>query len=238
MSVGSILVRTPQHLVLVDIGFGPRSIDLSELTGGAFGGDLVGGRLLDSLKAAQVRPDQIDAVVFTHLHLDHVGWLEDPQRPGRLTFENARYVTHRAEWDHWRRPENIALGAAASQAQIDLLAPHVETPSEEIDVVPGVRLVHTPGHTPGHVSVLVTGSAGRALVLGDAMHCPVELNHPGQTFVFDINPQAAEESRQAIHKILDSPDTWFAGGHFPDRVFGKAHSAESGGHDLIWHPLT
>lgn len=234
MSIGSVLIRTSEHNVLVDLGFGPRSIDLDDLTGGAFKGDLVGGQLLDSLVSVGLTPADIDVVIFSHLHVDHVGWLEDPQRPGELTFGRARIVTHKAEWEHWSQPENIALEAGASAEQIEILRPRVETPGEDIEVVPGVTLVHTPGHTPGHLSVLVTGSAGRALVLGDALHCPVELQHPGQSFVFDIEPEAAAASRRAIYEILTAPDTWFAGGHFPDRVFGRAESTSGGNHHLTW----
>ncbi|OLT18649.1 hypothetical protein BJF78_00625 [Pseudonocardia sp. CNS-139] len=230
MSVGSVLVRTPDEVVLVDLGFGPRTIDIADVTNGAHRGDLVGGRLLDSLAAVDLTPDRVDTVVFTHLHIDHVGWLGRPEDPARHTFERARYLVLRDEWNHWRRPERMALGTSVTEAQVALLSERIETPAGRHTVTSRVTLVPTPGHTPGHACVHVQGSTGRALILGDALHCPIELVHPGQTFVFDEHHGLAAGSRAAIDRILAEPATWFAGGHFPNRVFGRLRRTDGRRH--------
>jgi hypothetical protein len=86
------------------------------------------------------------------------------------------------------------------------------------------------------VSVLVSGSSARALVIGDALHCPVELQHLGMTYSHDQDPVLATASREVIHSILSKDDTYFAGGHFPDRVFGRlTESDEVHVHGLDYH---
>jgi glyoxylase-like metal-dependent hydrolase (beta-lactamase superfamily II) len=221
MSVGSMLIRTPQHTVLVDIGYGPGKMDIAELTDGAFRGDIIGGELIDNLASVGVSPADVDAIVFSHLHVDHVGWLYAPGDESTHVFPNARYVLHRSEWEHWQQEEMIAGGTGVNPAQLAILDERKECVDGPAEVVPRISIVPTLGHTPGHISVMVTGSEASALVLGDAIHCPVEFQHEGMCFVFDFDQERATRSREEIHEILSQPNTWFAGGHFPTQVFGK-----------------
>jgi glyoxylase-like metal-dependent hydrolase (beta-lactamase superfamily II) len=222
MSVGSVLIRTPRHNVLVDIGFGPQAIDISELTDGRFRGDLIGGRLLDSLRSVGLSPDDIHGIVFTHLHVDHVGWVQDPDDPAAPTFRNARYFMHAKELDYWLNEKDpLERGKGASDEQISVMQRAVTTVDGQTEIFPGITLVPTTGHTPGHTSVLAESGGERVLVLGDALHCPVELQHNGMVFVHDQDVADAKRSRARIHEILAVPGTYFAGGHFPNRTFGK-----------------
>lgn len=222
MSVGGFLVSTPEHNVMVDLGFGPKKVDVTALTNGQFRGDLIGGALLDSLAKARQNPENIDGVVFTHLHLDHVGWVTNPDRPNEPTFPNARYFLGTAELDYWSNETDPAERAkGATDDEIAMMRRSIAVVDEETEIFPGVIVMPTPGHTRGHVSVLVNGSGGSALVIGDALHCPVELQHRGMSFVHDQDSSVAHESRAKINAILEQENVYFAGGHFPSRVFGK-----------------
>jgi len=91
----------------------------------------------------------------------------------------------------------------------------------EAVVVPGIRVVPTPGHTPGHCSFLVSSGTERAVVLGDAIHCPLQISHPEWAFAADANPDAATRAREQLLRELDAPHTTVVGPHFPDAIFGR-----------------
>jgi glyoxylase-like metal-dependent hydrolase (beta-lactamase superfamily II) len=219
MSIGAILIQAPDRTVLVDVGIGPKTIDIATLTGGMFKGDLIGGQLPESFRQAGVSPADIDAIVFSHLHVDHVGWVGDPA--GGHFFPNARYVIDESEWDHWSKPEQIELGQGATAWQLALLGERLDTVTGETPLADCVTTLPTPGHTPGHTSVVIRSGGGAAVVLGDAIHCPVEFQQPSMCFVFDHDADAAAQSRSRIRSILSGPDSWFVGGHFPDHIFGQ-----------------
>jgi glyoxylase-like metal-dependent hydrolase (beta-lactamase superfamily II) len=223
MSIGAILIQAPGRTVVVDAGIGPVAIDIGNLTGGVFKGDLIGGQLPGSLHRAGVTPADVDAVVFTHLHVDHVGWVGNPA--GGHFFPNARYVIDEAEWDFQSRPEQVELGQGVSAAQLELLGERLDTVTGQTQLADCVTTLPTPGHTPGHTSVLVRSGGRAAVILGDAIHCPVELQEPSMCFVHDHDVATAAKSRSQLRAILAGPDVWFAGGHFPDQIFGQVKTA-------------
>jgi glyoxylase-like metal-dependent hydrolase (beta-lactamase superfamily II) len=212
LTMGALLAELPSgERVLIDLGFGPRTLVLTELAM-----EFWGGRLPASLADFGLQPDDIDLVVYSHLHADHVGWTADRQR-GALTFGRARHVMARAEWDHW---QGEPIGGPDA-ADLDALRPRVELVDGEAAVAPGLRIVPTPGHTPGHCSFLVESRGERAVVLGDAIHCPLQITHPEWAFSADANPAAAVKAREALLRELDEPNTRVVGPHFPDAVFGR-----------------
>jgi len=143
----------------------------------------VPGRLPESLAAAGIAPGDVDTVVLTHLHTDHIGWSigED----GAPFFPNARYVVQRAdiEWAIPATREWLDLGAQLSLVEGD------------VDLRPGVRLLHTPGHTPGHQCVLVDD---RFLVTGDLLVHMLQLIDPAQAYGHEVDPDAARRSRTGL----------------------------------------
>ena len=213
MTMGAILAELPGgQRVLIDLGFGPRTVILAELAM-----EFWGGRLVSSLAQVGLRPADIDTVLYSHLHVDHVGWTTDGDRDG-LTFDRARHVMSRSEWDHW---STRAGTGGPTERDLAALADRVELVDGESNVVPGITLVPTPGHTPGHCSFLVSSGTQRAVVLGDAIHCPLQISHPEWAFVADDNPEAAKRARERLLRELDEAGTLVVGPHFPDAVFGR-----------------
>jgi glyoxylase-like metal-dependent hydrolase (beta-lactamase superfamily II) len=224
MSIGGLLVQTAGKNVLIDTGFGPRAVeDIGPLSGGAHQGDLYGGELLRSLTTAGLTPGDIDMVVLSHLHPDHIGWASTVDADGRLTptFPRADYLVGDVEWDYWsngpesgtpRAPSVVELGAMASRLT---LLDGASTPA------PGLTVMPTPGHTPGHLSFVVSAGEERVIVLGDAIHCPAEMTALEMDFVFDVDHALARRTKEMLVRELEQPGTHLAGGHFPDAVFGR-----------------
>jgi glyoxylase-like metal-dependent hydrolase (beta-lactamase superfamily II) len=210
MTMGALLAELPGgERVLLDLGFGPRTLVLAELAM-----EFWGGRLLASLAAVGLQPHDIDLVVYSHLHADHVGWTTD-RLHGSLTFGRARHVLARAEWDYWNEG---AIGGPDA-ADLAALQPSVELVDGELDVAPGIRIVPTPGHTPGHCSFLVESRRERAVVLGDAIHCPLQITHPEWAFSADVNPAAAHRrARSGRRRAVPSRGSWSSAGSLPARA--------------------
>jgi glyoxylase-like metal-dependent hydrolase (beta-lactamase superfamily II) len=170
--------------------------------------------LMDSLAAREVRPDQVDAVLMTHMHPDHVGWnCTEVNGELRPTFPNARYVSTPAEWKRWVTVEAgfvlrhlLPLEAAG---QLDLV-------EDGYEPAPGVSLLATPGHTPGHVSVLVYGGGEGAVITGDLMHHPIEVEHPDWSPSADDDPDLSARSRLALVERVEAEGLTLLGGHFPE----------------------
>lgn len=226
VSIGSFLIRTADRRIVVDLGLGRVDFAVPDLA------TFKGGRLLDNLATEGVTPEQIDTVLFTHLHHDHVGWTSNVApapnaKAGQVvtgpTFPNARHLVSAAEWHHWSgTSELIGPDPAAVQAP---LRDRLQFIDDGEDVAPGVRVLATPGHTPGHVSLVVTDPAGRAaqrlVILGDVMHCQVQVIESGWSFLFDVDPAQGVATRELLLKELEDADTVVGGGLFAGNVFGR-----------------
>jgi len=220
------LIRAGRELILID-------------TGGGVNFQNSCGRLARNLAAAGVWPEEITTVVFTHAHPDHSGGTVRPD--GGLQFPNARYCIGRREWDFWtdrhfeaRMPP--ALHDFARGAQRDLLA--VEDRIARMDpgdeVVPGMRIVATPGHTPGHVSVELDGPEP-LLIVGDA--CTSDLiffRYPDWRFGFDTDPELALATRRRLLDRAATEALKVLGYHWshPGAGYVERHN---GGYRLIPH---
>jgi glyoxylase-like metal-dependent hydrolase (beta-lactamase superfamily II) len=211
-SVGSFLVRTPNTVALIDLGLGPTQFETPN------GASYIGGRLIENLKTEYVHPDDVDLVIYTHLHRDHVGWTSEAADSGiELTFRHARHVVHRAEWEYWQNnnspvgPDNdTVLGPLGDR--IDLC--------EDLDILAdGIQVLATPGHTPGHLGVIIhhPHNSRRIVIAGDALHSPAQLHHPEWCFGADVFPEQAATSRAKLLAL--SGDDVLACGHFSSHQF-------------------
>jgi glyoxylase-like metal-dependent hydrolase (beta-lactamase superfamily II) len=227
MSLGSMLVETGDTKLLVDLGWGPRSVDIAELTGGMHEGDMIGGKMLSSLRRVGLTPDDIDLVVYSHLHPDHVGWACDNDS-GAPTFPDALHVVGDIEWDYWHNGPEAGTLRAPTEMQLAAMERRLHLATDGEVVAPGVTLMWTPGHTPGHCSLVISSGDQKAVVLGDAVHCPIEVSEPELEFVFDVDRKLARKTRERIERELEAPETIAAGGHFPDLIFGRLMSSDAG----------
>ena len=162
-------------------------------------------------------------MLYSHLHVDHVGWTSTDD--GAPTFGRARHAMSRPEWEHWHDKGDMG---GPTQADVDVLSDRVELIDGEQTIVPGITAVPTFGHTPGHLSFRVSSASERAVVLGDAIHCPLQISHPEWAFMADSAPDAARAARRQLLSELDEPGTTVVGAHFPDAVFGRVVPAAGG----------
>ncbi|WP_369639079.1 MBL fold metallo-hydrolase [Nocardia sp. JMUB6875] len=219
-SIGSLLVEHGDRKLLIDAGFGPQSLPAES---GGTNGAIYGGALLDSLEQLGCRPEQIEAVAFTHLHPDHVGWvLPAAHGNDRPPFVNANYLVAEAEW----QARDTAIATA--------LAGRVHTVVDGQEIFPGVRVRITAGHTLGHAEFIITAGGQRLIAFGDALHSPIQVDHPEWSCVYDHDPVHSAEHRRHLIAELERPDTIGFGVHFADVVFGRVRR-DGGGPS--WRPL-
>jgi glyoxylase-like metal-dependent hydrolase (beta-lactamase superfamily II) len=188
--------------ILVDVGIGPAGAPASTWAP-------TPGRLPEELTAAGIPPAEVDTVVLTHVHADHVGWAVDGDA-GTPYFRNARYVLQRAEV--------AALEGALVTWLLDPLraAGQLSIVDGNVDLGRGVRVVVTPGHTPGHQSVLVEAANGPVLVAGDLLVHAVQLVDPATPYAYEADPNLARASRVAWLAHLEARDGILATAHLTE----------------------
>lgn len=217
-TLGAFLVESGDRKILVDLGIGVADIDIPDFA------RATGGRFLDSLRAAGVQPGQVDTVVYTHMHSDHTGCTTGGDRS--LTFANATHVIGSdAEFEFWRHHPEVAF-APPVDTVLDPVESRIETAGDGHGVAPGVTLRATPGHTPGHQSVVLSSGTDRAMILGDVVHCPAQLLEPDWSVLFDVDAEVARRSRDGLLAELEGSDTVVGCSHFPDSVFGRVVPAQ------------
>ena len=212
--VMTFVVRSQGKTILVDTGVGDHGY-------WPFGA----ASLLGSLKQLDLEPDDIDFVLPTHLHLDHVGWNTRPTPNGPVpTFTKARYLFQQADWDHFT--SDAVLNATGSPL-VELTAKQMAAAvvplkdtglmdliGPEYKVTDEVTLIHTPGHTMGSVTVLVQSGSEAALLLGDAAHHPAQLTETDWTPGIDMDPSLSQRSRKALVAQAQRQNAYVAGAHF------------------------
>jgi glyoxylase-like metal-dependent hydrolase (beta-lactamase superfamily II) len=221
MSMGSLLIESHGTRILVDLGWGLADTVIPSRAPGGPQGRIAGGQLLGNLARLGLGPGDIDMVVFSHLHADHVGWLvtDTPDGP-RLTFPRAGHHLAEAEWRYWSDPARGYHWGWPTPVQLDLLGKNRCSLGDGAVLAPGVNVMLTPGHTPGHASFVISSGRERAVVLGDTIHCPIEISHPELALLSDVDPAAGRATRALLHRELDG-GTIAVGCHFPDFVFGR-----------------
>ena len=215
LPVQGFLLKTPTHTILVDSCVGndktvPGTPDWHKRSDNRFEA---------SLTAAGLGFADIDYVLCTHLHTDHIGWntrLVD----GRWvpTFPNARYLLPDAD-EAFQRERN-------GDVYLESVLPVVE--AGQADLVQAghqlgdhVTLIPTPGHTPGHVSVMVESEGRKALITGDALHSTAQCWHPEWHFLFDADAEAAVTSRHYLLETASEADCIVLGSHFALPSIGR-----------------
>ncbi|MFB7712270.1 MBL fold metallo-hydrolase [Streptomyces sp. NPDC056105] len=225
--IGGLLVENGGRALLIDAGFGPQSWP-ADPDGPR--GEIHGGALLESLAELGRGPREIEAVAFTHLHPDHIGWAWQPA-PGsdKPAFTHADHLVSEPEWAqrHVMEEQGMAPEVAG-------LAPRVREVTHGQEVFPGVRIRITSGHTAGHAEYTVTSGGQRLIAFGDALHSPIQVDHPEWSSAFDHDPVRAADRRRRLVAELEDPDTIGFGIHFADATFGHVRRD---GRGPAWRPL-
>lgn len=221
VSIHALLIEIPTTRIIVDTCAGN-----DKSRPGTFFDNLQ-TPFLEHLAEAGWTRESVDTVLCTHLHVDHVGWntmREGGKADGKWvpTFPNARYLMGEKEYDHWEAEGDDAQAAIMADsvkpifdAGLAVLVPM------DYDVADGVRLIPTPGHTPGHVSVEITSNGETAVITGDISHHPCQLAHPEWSSGFDSDTNMADETRKAFfEKYADRP-TLVMGTHWATPTAGK-----------------
>jgi len=186
-------------------------------------------RFLTDMEEEGFAADDIDFVLCTHLHSDHVGWntklVDGVWRP---TFPKARYLMDRTEFEYWRDQRERAQGAIvfADSVQPVFEAGLIDLVGSDHEVCEGVRLAPTPGHTPGHVSVFIESKGEAAIITGDFIHHPCQLSHPEWGSPSDIAHEQAVRTRETAFRNLSGKKVLMIGTHFSGPTAGYVREGE------------
>ena len=216
LEIGCYLVRSQGQTILIDTGYGPGPI---EYIGG------LTGQLMADLAARDVDPEEVDKVFLSHLHLDHVGW-NTIEEDGAVvpTFPNARYIAHEADLDYFRRPEVQA--SARYYYMHRTVEPLVDkglldVVKGDVDLTDEVRGFHTPGHTPGHMSVDVTSQGERVIIEGDVLIHPAQVTEETWNSRFDTDFETGTATRIKLLEQIEAENVTVVACHFPAPGYGR-----------------
>ncbi|ROZ68737.1 MBL fold metallo-hydrolase [Ramlibacter sp. WS9] len=239
MSVHALLIQTPDKRIVVDTCIG----NGKERTSDHF--NRLNTSFLADLESLGWTRDSIDGVLCTHLHIDHVGWntMWDGSR-WVPTFPKAKYYMGRVEYEFWSRElrgEDVTPGKTAETlAWMDTRATFEDSVQPVIDaklvelvevdaqIAPGIRLMHTPGHTPGHVSVVIESGGSRAVITGDMLHHPCQLAAHNWASGFDTDSQESTRTRQSFCEEFADTQTLIIGTHWAGPTAGRVVRDEGG----------
>lgn len=203
LNFAAFLLIDGDRRILVDTGWGPEHQ----------------GKLLEELTAAKVRPEEVDTVVFTHLHGDHTGWNFDRASRTPL-FSKARYLVPRADWEHYASqepPPESFLRDVRPLADAGVL----ELIEGERALTTSITTVPTPGHTPGHTSVTIASGDARGFILGDVVLSPVDAERPELENSFDWSHDLARATRLRVLDRLEMEGALVGASHLPPPGLGR-----------------
>jgi glyoxylase-like metal-dependent hydrolase (beta-lactamase superfamily II) len=224
-----LLIENGRDVVLVDTGAG--------------GTSKTTGAIRARLEMEGIRPRDVDTVVLSHAHPDHIGGALDHR--GKPAFPNARYVVSEREWDFWMasRSDLSGLGLPdelkaeirdTARRCLHALRLQIEPIDGETEIVPGVRAIPAPGHTPGHLAILISSQEQRLLNIGDAAVHPIHLEEPEWENGFDQERGAALATRRQLAERAVAEEMRVMAFHFPFPSVGGMKVRPEGG--FRWSP--
>jgi glyoxylase-like metal-dependent hydrolase (beta-lactamase superfamily II) len=218
-----LYIRTDSHRVLVDTGLG-----------GGIHPDL--GQLLANLSSIGVTPADIDTLIITHGHGDHIGGLTDAT--GQLVFPNARYFMRKPEWEFWTDAESLArmddFAKGFAGKNLPPLASKINLITGEDEIVPGIRAIFADGHTPAHMALSITSQGEELLFLVDTVLDSIQIEHPDWVAAMDVLPEKVVATRHKLFARAADGDALTLFYHFAFPGLGKIQRAGGG---YGWQPI-
>jgi glyoxylase-like metal-dependent hydrolase (beta-lactamase superfamily II) len=213
-AVNAFLIKTPNHNILVDTGFG--------------------NKLFDNLRHLNVSPEDIDIILITHMHGDHIGGLV---KNDKNNFPNAKVYISKKEYEYWlpKADGNVMLNRLINiySDKIELFTSS-DINFEKSELLPGISAISAFGHTPGHVMFLIEFASEKILIWGDVTHAmAIQIPHPEIAVTYDINPDDAISSRLKVLKYVSENKIPIAGMHIAFPGMGTIESIGNNKYEFI-----
>ena len=217
ISFHALIVETVDRLIVVDTCVGnDKTLNYPKW-------NKMQNNFLADFQSLGFRTDAVDTVLCTHMHVDHVGW--NTRLEGERwvpTFPNARYLYERTEWEHWQEVDENEFGDVIEESVQPIFDCNLaDLVNSDHQVCPEIRLISTPGHTPGHVSVLIESKGEQAVITGDVFHHPCQVYRPDWCASADLDPATAASTRSVfLDKVVDE-SILVIGTHFHSPTAGR-----------------
>jgi glyoxylase-like metal-dependent hydrolase (beta-lactamase superfamily II) len=230
-----IAVNTGSKLVVIDTGTGEANFERSKGSAGQFH---------SNLKAAGIQPDQVDTVIISHFHGDHINGLLD--KDNKLAFPKAEILVPAAEWKYFmddaemgKQTSDRMKGVFAGLRKVfDALGRKVTQYEAGKEVAPGITSVATYGHTPGHMSFVIAQGNSKVFVQSDVTNIPLFVRNPGWHLMFDQDPQMAEATRRKTYDMVAAEKMMVQGFHYPFPALAYIEKSGNGYREVPvpWNP--
>lgn len=214
LSVHGLVIKSRGTTIMVDTCVGPHALEEH--------GQRPTNAFFENLESAGLSPEDIDVVLCTHMHFDHVGW--NTMRVGDAwvpTFKNARYLFSRDEWEHWHSAKDKGYATTLNECVQPVIdAGLCDLVAMDHAITDEVRLVPTPGHTPGHVGVSISSRGANAYITGDTVFHPIQWAEIEWGSDADYDAGKALAMRRQVRETYGSPEHLIIGTHFAPPTAG------------------